>query len=218
MCVETGGQETAAAGRRVRILGIDPGSRCTGWGVVERRPRAPLSHVAHGTLRLAAGGALPARLAELHAALLVVIDEQVPDVAIVETPFVAVSPRAALILGHARGVVLAALGQKGVRVREISPAEVKVAVTGCGNADKAQVQAMVQRLLSLARAPARDAADALAAAISAAQTGALSDVMGSRRTRTRRVAVAPVPSAPHDALAALGALRGRSARFVLRRG
>jgi crossover junction endodeoxyribonuclease RuvC len=158
------------------------------------------------------------RLAELHAALLIVIEEHVPDLAIVETPFVAASPRAALILGHARGVALAALGQKGVRVREISPAEVKVAVTGSGNAGKAQVQAMVQRLLSLHRAPARDAADALAAAFSAAQTGALADAIGSRRARTRRVALAPVPPVPHDALAALRASHGRSARFVLRRG
>jgi crossover junction endodeoxyribonuclease RuvC len=189
--------------------------------VVERAPRRALAYIAHGTLRLAPGVALSTRLALLHAALLQVITEQVPDLAVVETPFVAASPRAALILGHARGVVLAALGQQGVRVLEVSPAEVKLAVTGSGNADKAQVQAMVQRLLSLDRAPARDAADALAAAISAAHAGAIPEIAGARRARSRRIAVVPaqaVPPAPSTALAALGNLRGRSPRFVLRRG
>ncbi len=204
----------------MKILGIDPGSRRTGWGVVGCST-GTVAHAGHGTVRLAPGDALAARLAALHQAILDVIDAHAPNLAVVESPFVAASPRAALILGHARGAVLAALGQRAVRVLELSPAEIKVSVTGNGTADKRQVQEMVQRLLALPRLPAQDAADALAAALSAAQRRRfpLPRGRGSVRPRARRVEPAlPATPALRDALAALGAPRGRAARFVLRRG
>jgi len=156
----------------LRILGIDPGSSATGFGVVERTG-GHLVHVEHGTLRLARGAALADRLAALYAALAAVVERTRPDAAVVERVFVSASPASALVLGQARGVALAALASAGLPVHELAPAQVKQAVTGAGSADKRQVQAMVQRLLGLARPPARDAADALAAALCQAQAGPL---------------------------------------------
>lgn len=156
----------------LRILGIDPGSNATGFGVVER-VGARLVHVEHGTLRSVRGAALADRLAALYAALAEVIARTRPDAAVVERVFVAASPGSALVLGQARGVALAALAAAGLPVHELAPSQVKQAVTGAGGADKRQVQAMVQRLLGLATPPPRDAADALAAALCQAQAGPL---------------------------------------------
>ena len=147
----------------MRILGIDPGSTATGFGVVERR-EGSVAHVAHGVIRVRSKD-LPARLGELYAAIEAVLEQHRPDAAAVEQVFVAASPRSALVLGQARGAVLAALGGAGLVVREYAASQVKQAVTGDGRASKAQVQRMVGRLLSLERAPATDAADALAVAL-----------------------------------------------------
>ena len=152
----------------MRILGIDPGSLVTGYGVVERRG-AGLHHVAHGTLRPPRVAPLAARLAAIHAGIAAVIESHAPVLVVVEKVFVAANPRAALVLGQARGVVLAAAAAAGVRVDELSPQAVKLAVVGTGAAQKLQVQRMVQRLLALEERPAQDAADALAAAWCAAQ-------------------------------------------------
>jgi crossover junction endodeoxyribonuclease RuvC len=178
----------------MRILGIDPGSVATGFGVVDRTGGA-LVHVAHGTLRPPRGAALPARLHYLYRALAQVIEEHHPDAVAVEQVFVAVSPRAALVLGQARGAVLAAVAAGGLPVAEYTPAQIKQGVTGSGAAPKSQVQVMVRRILALERAPAADAADALAAAIRHAHEPrlALLGVTGRRR-RSRpsaRFAVAP---------------------------
>jgi Holliday junction DNA helicase RuvA len=118
----------------VRILGIDPGSNTTGFGVIERRGAAVV-HLAHGVIR-SRGEGLPARLGHLYAAMLDVIERHRPEVAAVEQVFVAASPRSALVLGQARGVVLSALGSAGLAVREYSAAEVKQAVTGQGRAGR----------------------------------------------------------------------------------
>ena len=99
----------------MRILGIDPGSVVTGWGVVHHGEGSAL-HVAHGVLRPERGGAMPDRLAFLHAGLVEVIREHVPEIAVVERVFVAANPRSALVLGQARGVALAALGAAGIAV------------------------------------------------------------------------------------------------------
>jgi crossover junction endodeoxyribonuclease RuvC len=174
--------------RALRILGIDPGSQVTGYGVVEQIG-GRLVHVAHGTIRPPRGGSLASRLHRLHEVLLGVIALHHPDVASVEQVFVASSPRAALVLGQARGAALVALGEAGVALREYAPAQIKQTVTGSGRAAKSQMQQMVRRLLALDRAPAVDAADALAAAICHAHVGRLDGLVAPRRTRRSRVQV-----------------------------
>jgi crossover junction endodeoxyribonuclease RuvC len=155
----------------MRILGIDPGSNATGYGVVERDGNR-LLHVAHGTLR-PRGPTAELRLHQLYQAIRDIVRHHAPDAAAVERVFVAQSPRSALVLGQARGAALAALGSLALGVTEYAPAEIKQAVTGTGRADKRQVAVMVRRLLGLERLPENDAADALAAAIGHAQAGAL---------------------------------------------
>jgi crossover junction endodeoxyribonuclease RuvC len=168
----------------MRVLGIDPGSSATGYGVVER-DGSRLRHVAHGTLR-PRGATSALRLHALYESLREVARHHAPDVAAVERVFVAQSARSALVLGQARGVALAALGSLGLGVTEYAPAEVKQAVTGVGRADKRQVAFMVRRLLGLERLPASDAADALAAAIGHTQAGALRALGAAPRRRGRR--------------------------------
>jgi len=164
----------------LRVLGVDPGSKVMGFGVIERTG-SKLRHVAHGTLRPKDGG-LQGRLTEVYALLCEVVARYEPDVASVEQVFVSASPRSALVLGQARGVALAALGGLGVHVEEYAPARIKQSVTGSGRAPKRQIQQMVGRLLGLERSPAQDAADALAAAICHAQTGRLAGLaIGSSR-------------------------------------
>lgn len=182
----------------MRILGIDPGSHATGYGVVERRD-GRLRHVAHGTLRPPRGAPLAARLDYLYRAVGDVLREHEPEVAAVEQVFVALSPRSALVLGQARGAVLSALGAAGLGLSEYSAAQVKQAVAGSGRAGKREVQRMVRRLLELERAPGCDAADALAVAIRHAHAGRLEAAGvcgGARRSRAarraQRVAVRPV--------------------------
>jgi crossover junction endodeoxyribonuclease RuvC len=171
----------------MRILGIDPGSRVTGYGVVERRGGAVV-HVAHGTLRPPSGAPFAARLAFLYRSVAEVIEQHRPDVAVVERVFVHRSPRAALELGQARGAVLCAVAGAGLGVCEYAASQVKQAVTGSGAADKQQVQTMVRRLLGLDRAP-RDATDALAAAIRHAHGGPLEALgVAPSRRRPRRAA------------------------------
>jgi crossover junction endodeoxyribonuclease RuvC len=168
----------------MRILGIDPGSVATGWGVVVRRG-ARVEHVAHGTLRPPRSAALPERLAYLHGEVTRLVAAHRPERIGVERVFAGRGARSALILGQARGAVLAALAGAGVAIREIAPQHVKLAVTGAGAADKQQVQSMVKRLLALAELPPRDAADALAAAICCAHEGALDAARGARTQRHR---------------------------------
>jgi crossover junction endodeoxyribonuclease RuvC len=171
----------------MRILGIDPGSVATGFGVVERTG-ARATHVAHGTLRPVRSAPLPERLAFLHREVERLIATHRPDLAVIERVFAGRSVAAALVLGQARGAVLAALAAAALPIREVAPQEVKLAVTGQGGAEKAQVQAMVRRLLALAATPPRDAADALAAALCCAQEGRLAllahtAARGSRKPR-----------------------------------
>jgi crossover junction endodeoxyribonuclease RuvC len=179
------GQEgLGTADAPLRILGVDPGSNSTGFGVVERAG-GRLVHVAHGTLRPQRTRGLAGRLHCLHQAIGEVIAQHRPDVASVEQVFVAASPRAALVLGQARGAVLAALGEVGLTVHEYAPAQIKSAVTGNGRAAKLQVQRMVRSLLGLSDTPAADASDALAAAICCAQMGRLASLGVTARGRRR---------------------------------
>lgn len=152
----------------MRVLGIDPGTICTGYGVVEEEGEK-LKAVRWGGIRPAGGAspkALPLRLKEIREGLEEVIRDCAPQVAAVEDLFVANNVRVALKLGQVRGVVLVTAASLGVEVIEYTALAVKQAVVGYGRAGKQQVQAMVARLLGLAEPPRPgDAADALALAI-----------------------------------------------------
>ena len=146
------------------IIGLDPGLGCTGWGVIAAEGNR-LSHVANGQSRTDPKQALPARLVRLEADLALVIDAHRPAEAAVEEVFVNENPQSTLKLGQARGVVLLAAARRGLPVGEYAPTLVKKAVVGTGMAEKAQVHAMVARLLPGVKIDGTDAADALAVAI-----------------------------------------------------
>ena len=146
------------------ILGLDPGLGTTGWGLI-RAEGNRLSHLANGRLKTDSAAPLPARLAHLDSMLAALIAERVPQGAAVEEVFVNANPQSTLKLGQARGVVLCAAARAGLDVGEYAARLVKKAVVGTGNAEKAQVHAMVARLLPGTKIDGPDAADALAVAI-----------------------------------------------------
>lgn len=148
----------------IRIIGIDPGSGATGWGIVEMTG-VKLGFVGAGVIRPKRALDKPARLATIHDGLAAVIAEYRPLEAAVEETFVNASPRDALTLGEARGIALLAPAIAGLDVAEYAANSVKKAVVGRGHADKAQVAAMVRVLLPASGAQAADAADALAVAL-----------------------------------------------------
>ena len=149
----------------MRILGIDPGLRCTGWGVIDFN-QGRLQHIANGAIRPDPRATDADRLTAIYQGLSTVIAETDPDIAAIEEIFVAKSARSALRLGMARGVGILACGTAQVMISEIAARAVKKAVVGTGGASKEQVQEMVVRLLQV-RAENADAADALAIAIAA---------------------------------------------------
>jgi len=148
----------------VKILGLDPGLGTTGWGVIEADGNR-LRHIANGQIRTDTAAPLPKRLAALADQLEALIAEQRPDGAAAEEVFVNKNPQSTLKLGQARGVVLMCAARAGIEVGEYSPTLVKKAVVGTGGAEKAQIHAMVSRLLPGAKIAGPDAADALAVAI-----------------------------------------------------
>lgn len=149
----------------MRVLGIDPGTASTGYGVVEGQENT-LSLVSYGVITTPSKWLLPQRLQHIYCQLRAMIDSWQPESAAIEELFLSKNARTALAVGHARGVALLALADAGLPVEEYKPAEVKQAIAGYGSAPKAQVQAMVQQLLQLAVLPTPDdAADALAVAI-----------------------------------------------------
>ena len=148
----------------MRILGLDPGLRTTGWGVVEV-DGARIRHVANGRIVPDAEAPLPARLVEIFDGLEEVLARHRPQSAAVEETFVNANPSSTLRLGFARGVALLAPARMGIEVAEYATTAVKKSVVGVGRADKVQVQAMVQRLLPGVRLDGADAADALAVAL-----------------------------------------------------
>jgi len=147
----------------MRLIGLDPGLRTTGWGVIDVEGNR-LRHVAHGVVRVPIEGALAARLHALFDGIAAVVAEQQPREAAIEETFVNVNPNSTLKLGQARGVVLLAPARAGLPVFEYAANLVKKSVTGAGHADKRQIAMMVGRLLPGVAATA-DAADALAVAI-----------------------------------------------------
>lgn len=152
----------------MRVLGIDPGTAITGFGVVENGNggTGPAALVECGVIRFARGSPLPRRLDELHAGIVELIDRHHPDVLALENAFYHKNVRTTLVLGHARGVVLLAAQQAGLVIAEYPPATVKKTVVGAGGAHKNQVAVMVARLLRLRQAPRpADAADGVAVAL-----------------------------------------------------
>ena len=148
------------------VLGIDPGTALTGYGVVAGDGPARMQLVECGVIRTRSRDALPARLHEIHAGVTELIARHRPDMLAVEDVFYARNVRTTIVLGHARGVILLAGAQHGVPIHEFPPAEIKKAVAGTGAATKEQVQFMVMRLLRLKSVPApSDAADGVAAAL-----------------------------------------------------
>lgn len=153
----------------IRILGIDPGLRITGFGVIDKIGQQ-LIYVASGCIKTP-DGELPARLKVIVDSLAAVIAQHQPSHAAVEKVFVNVNPQSTLLLGQARGAAICAAVIANLPVAEYTALQVKQAVVGNGHADKTQVQAMVQRLLKLSGTPSPDAADALACAICHAHGG-----------------------------------------------
>jgi crossover junction endodeoxyribonuclease RuvC len=146
------------------ILGLDPGLGTTGWGII-RADGNRLSHVANGQLKTVTSAPLASRLAALAEQLEALLAEHRPDAAAVEEVFVNANPQSTLKLGQARGVVIMTAARAGLEVGEYAARLVKKAVVGTGNAEKAQVHAMVSRLLPGVTIAGPDAADALAVAI-----------------------------------------------------
>jgi crossover junction endodeoxyribonuclease RuvC len=147
----------------ITILGIDPGSRITGVGVIQAQG-STLKHVYSESLKLPKGD-LPIRLQAIYARLQSIIAQTRPDVVCIEKVFLAKNPQSALVLGHARGAAMLAAVNNQLPVVEYSATEIKKTVVGRGRADKAQVQHMMRVLLNLRVTPEEDAADALAAAV-----------------------------------------------------
>ena len=180
----------------MRVLGLDPGSRRTGYGLVEKSGNR-LRCGAHGTIAPGARLDLHHRLHDIAERAGTLMDRERPEVVVIEEAFYHESARSALVLGHVRGALLVAAVQRGLEVAEYSPREIKMSVTGTGAAAKEQVAFMVLRLLNLRGTLPADASDALAAAICHLQ-------------RVRLSAPARAASAAAQRLQAL--LAGRGAR------
>ncbi len=148
------------------ILGIDPGTAVTGYGVVSRAADGALTLVECGVIRTSARAPLPERLTQIFEGVSELMDRHAPAAVAVEGVFFGKNVRTAVVLGHARGAILVAASLRGVHVAEYPPAEVKSAVVGTGRATKEQVGYMVKRLLRLRDQPRPDdAADGVAVAI-----------------------------------------------------
>ncbi len=168
----------------MRVLGVDPGSRLTGWGLLEiNGARSTL--IDAGVLSVGDSSCpLPRRLGRLYRELLDLVERGRPQVAAVETPFHGVNSRDALRLAHARGVILAVLDHQQIELAEYAPAAVKKAVTGSGRASKEQVRAMVGRLLATSLADQSfDVTDALAVALCHAGQAGMQAAVARATTR-----------------------------------
>ena len=171
----------------MRILGIDPGLRTTGFGVIECEG-AKLHYVASGTIKTDAlpNGDLPGRLKILFDGVREIVQRYEPQCASVEIVFVNVNPQSTLLLGQARGAALAALVAHDLQVSEYTALQMKKAIVGHGLASKSQIQEMVMRLLKLPGVPGKDAADALGLAIAHAHAGASFTALAKTTSLSRK--------------------------------
>jgi len=171
-----------------RVLGIDPGSTVTGFGVIDSDGVRSV-YVAHGHIRVK-GDTFPDRLGHIHAAIGEVVDEYLPTSAAIEQVFLAQNPMSALKLGQARGAAITAVVSRGISVAEYSPRTIKQVVTGSGAADKTSVNTMIKAQLDIQRTLQADAADGLAIALCHAHsaiggTRALLPAATKRKSRGR---------------------------------
>lgn len=164
----------------IRILGLDPGLRRTGWGVIVSAG-SRVSWIAHGVIAPPENAPLAERLVALQRGLAEVLAAHAPEEAAVEETFMATNAQSALLLGHARGVAIATIASAGASVSEYAARAIKKALVGAGGADKDQVAFMVRRLLPAAGAVSADAADALACALTHAACRSLTAAIGSAR-------------------------------------
>jgi crossover junction endodeoxyribonuclease RuvC len=146
------------------ILGIDPGSRITGYGIIKENALRKLSYVDSGCIRTSEGS-LSNKLLEIFNGICQLMENYHPEEVAIEEVFLYQNPSSALKLGHARGVAMVACASHRIKVSEYSPREIKQSIVGYGAAEKEQVKTMVMNLLMLTKPPQADAADALAAAI-----------------------------------------------------
>ena len=160
----------------MKILGIDPGSRTTGYGLIETQGNR-LRHIDNGIIAMPATAALADRLKTIYDGVARIIGEFAPEAVAIEQVFLAKNPHAALVLGHARGAAMLAAVNAGLAVHEYSALQVKSAVVGYGRAGKPQVQQMVKALLNLPEIAQEDAADALGVAICHAHSRTLNQVL-----------------------------------------
>lgn len=175
-------RSSRAPAEPIRILGLDPGSRHTGFGVIDRRG-TKLTVIAKGRITLPASRPLAERLGRLGVELRGMVRRFEPRIAVLESLYHGVNPKSLIVLAQARGALITTLAADNVEVHEYTPAEVKIAVTGSGRADKEQVSRMVRLILGLGEERlSPDASDALAVAICFAQ-----------RFRLERLSAAPVP-------------------------
>jgi crossover junction endodeoxyribonuclease RuvC len=173
----------------VIVLGIDPGTAVTGYGVVKGERMAAPQLIECGIIRTKPRESLAQRLQEIHAGIVELIERHRPDAISIEDVFYARNVRTTIVLGHARGVILLAAANAQIEIAEYPPAEIKKAVVGTGAATKVQVQFMVTRLLRLKSAPQpADASDGVAAA--------LAHVMGARFKDSPQSALSAEPAVP----------------------
>jgi len=165
------------------VLGIDPGTAVTGYGVIASSSTGTYTLRECGVIRTQAREALPVRLHEIHDGVVELIQRHRPDAVAVEDVFYARNVRTTIVLGHARGVILLAAQQAGIAIHEFPPAAIKKAIVGTGAATKAQVQFMLTRLLRLKSAPSpADASDGVAAALTLAMSAPM---LGARAAPSR---------------------------------
>jgi crossover junction endodeoxyribonuclease RuvC len=161
----------------LRIIGIDPGSRITGYGIVEKRGSS-FVHIDNGCLTTRPADPIPERLGQIYSGLLQILEKYRPDAAAVEEVFFAKNVASSIKLGEARGVALLAAVQSRIPVFEYATREVKQAITGYGQATKDQIQKMVKSMLRLPEIAQEDASDALAVAICHLQSYRMKQVVG----------------------------------------
>ncbi len=170
------------------VLGIDPGTRLCGWGIVARNGTR-LTHVAHGVIRTDESAELSARLVQIERELVDVVTTYEPTQAGIEGLFFAKNAQSAAKLGHARGVALLVCARAGLAIAEYAPAQVKRTVAGGGRADKNQVAQMIRVILGLPTPPPSDAADALAVAVTHLQSMVFSRTGSALVITSKRKAV-----------------------------
>jgi crossover junction endodeoxyribonuclease RuvC len=161
----------------MRILGIDPGLRVTGFGVIDKTGHT-LTYVTSGVIKTADAD-LPSRLNTIFEGISTLVRQHAPDQSAIEKVFVNVNPQSTLLLGQARGAAICGLVANGVPVAEYTALQLKQAVVGYGRATKEQMQQMVVRLLALSGVPSTDAADALGMAICHAHAGGAMAILGN---------------------------------------